>query len=123
MAVSGLNPRSKPSVSGLNPPLSSPLPPLAQLVRPGNSSAYSQQLRTAGLPRPVWQFMSSGMTRSTAQHSGGACEGSYLEDLVGLRPLGKCAYYSEPNFGTVDVGEQRAGGKGGHGGGLALGCM
>ena len=85
-------------------------------MRPGNASAYSQQLRTAGLPRPVWQFMSSGMTRSTAQHSGGACEGSYLEDLVGLRPLGKCAYYSEPNFGTVDVGEQRAWG-GVHGGG------
>ena len=90
----------------LTPP--SPLSPPTQLVQPGNVSAYSQQLRTAGLPRPVWQFMSSGMTRSTAQHSGGACEGSYLEDLVGLRPLGKCAYYSEPNFGTVDVGEQHA---------------
>ena len=67
---------------------------------------YQKALLTEGLRRPVWQLMASGMTTSTAQHSSRVCEGSYLEDLVGLRPLGKCSIFSDPNFGTVDVGKQ-----------------
>jgi hypothetical protein len=35
--------------------------------------------------------MASGMSSSTAHHSGQQCEGSYREDLVGLRPLGRWA--------------------------------
>ena len=78
-----------------------------KVVMPGNSTGrYHEALRTGGLPRPVWQLMASGMTTSTAQHMGTTCEGTYLEDLVGLRPLGKCSLFSDPNFGTVDIGER-----------------
>ena len=73
------------------------------MVLPGGSKGYSGQLQTEGLPKPVWQFMSSGMTTSTAQHGGTRCEGSFLEDLVGLRPLGTCSYFDGPNFGTIDI--------------------
>jgi hypothetical protein len=62
-------------------------------------------LQTGSLKKPVWQFMSSGMTSSTAQGSS-SCKGTYFEDLVGLRPLGACSYYSQPNFGIVDIGEK-----------------
>ena len=88
-----------------------------QLVRPGIGFGYSEALLTEGLARPVWQFMSSGMTTSTAQHASSTCEGSFLEDLVGLRPLGKCALFSDPNFGTVDIGEHEVIGATAGGGG------
>ena len=47
--------------------------------------------------------MSSGLTSSTAHHSEAGCEGSFREDLVGLRPLGRCAYVAQPNFGLLEV--------------------
>jgi hypothetical protein len=56
------------------------------------------------------QIMASGLTRSTARSEGLACEGSWLEDIVGLRPLGRCAYVPQPAFGMVEV--SRAGGEG-----------
>ncbi len=50
------------------------------------------------------QFMSSGMTESTAgEHINTTCRGTFREDLVGLRPLGSCSYRSGPNFGVVDI--------------------
>ncbi|KAG1658589.1 hypothetical protein FOA52_016201 [Chlamydomonas sp. UWO 241] len=74
-----------------------------KLVRPGSGTGYSSSLQTASLARPLWQFMASGMSPETARHSGTDCKGSYREDLVGLRPLGACSYYSDPNFGVVDI--------------------
>jgi alkaline phosphatase D len=53
------------------------------------------------------QVMSSGMTSSTAHHSDAACEGSFREDLVGLRPLGSCAYMAQPNFALLEVDWQQ----------------
>jgi alkaline phosphatase D len=47
--------------------------------------------------------MSSGMTSSTAHHSEQPCEGSFREDVAGLRPLGRCAYVAQPNFGMLEV--------------------
>ena len=53
--------------------------------------------------------MSSGMSSSTAVHDGAPCTGSYREDTVGLRPLGKCSYMQQPNFGMVEVGRRGRG--------------
>lgn len=50
------------------------------------------------------QVMASGMTPSTAHHSSEPCVGTYREDLLGLRPHGRCAYTSSPNFGLLEVG-------------------
>jgi alkaline phosphatase D len=73
---------------------SSPQPPAAAV----------RQLRLDRLAKPVYQLMSSGLTDSTAaQHTRQACEGSYREDLAGLRPLGKCSYVARPAFGGVEV--------------------
>lgn len=49
--------------------------------------------------------MGSGMTYSTAEHEGPKqkCEGSYREDLAGLRPLGKCSYVPDPAFSMLEV--------------------
>ncbi len=53
------------------------------------------------------QLMSSGMTTSTAELAADgrppACEGSFRDDLVGLRPLGRCSYVPDPAFGMVEV--------------------
>lgn len=49
------------------------------------------------------QVMSSGLTESTAKHGNTPCQGSYLEDLVGLRPLGRCSYVPQPAFGMIEV--------------------
>ncbi|GAX80017.1 hypothetical protein CEUSTIGMA_g7456.t1 [Chlamydomonas eustigma] len=73
-----------------------------KVVLPGSSSLYSSHLQTGSMKKPVWQFMSSGMTSSTAQGST-TCKGTYFEDLMGLRPLGTCSYFSKPNFGVVDI--------------------
>jgi alkaline phosphatase D len=43
------------------------------------------------------------MTFSTAEHKQLACEGSFREDLVGLRPGGKCSYVHQPAFGMLQV--------------------
>jgi hypothetical protein len=59
--------------------------------------------------------MASGLTRSTARSEGLECEGSWLEDTVGLRPLGKCAYVPQPAFGMVEV-RGWGGGRGGRAG-------
>lgn len=71
------------------------------------------------------QVMSSGMTSSTARHSDAACEGSFREDLVGLRPLGRCAYMARPNFGLLEVDWQQGvvslSVRGEEGGGVAAG--
>jgi alkaline phosphatase D len=54
------------------------------------------------------QAMASGMTFSTAEHKALPCEGSFREDLVGLRPGGRCSYVHQPGFGMVEVDwEQR----------------
>lgn len=42
------------------------------------------------------------MTASTAKHDGQGC-GAFREDVVGLRPLGSCAFAPDPNFGMVEV--------------------
>lgn len=49
------------------------------------------------------------MSSSTAVHDGAPCTGSYREDTVGLRPLGKCSYMQQPNFGMVEVGRRGRG--------------
>lgn len=54
----------------------------------------------------VWdllQAMASGMTFSTAEHKALPCEGSFREDLVGLRPGGRCSYVHQPAFGMLEV--------------------
>lgn len=48
------------------------------------------------------------MTDSTASYSQESCNGTYREDLMGLRPLGPCAITSRPNFGMVEVRSQGA---------------
>ena len=47
--------------------------------------------------------MASGLSRSTARSEGAPCKGSWLHDIVGLRPLGPCAYVPQPAFGMVEV--------------------
>lgn len=74
-----------------------------KLVRPGADHVYSESLQTGSLDMPIWQFMASGMSTETAHHAGEACEGSFRKDLVGLRPLGPCSFYSGPNFGVIDI--------------------
>ncbi|KAL6753601.1 hypothetical protein V8C86DRAFT_2724287 [Haematococcus lacustris] len=90
-----------------------------KVAQPGGGWPYSAALSTAGLQRPVYQLMSSGLTASTASGGPQACEGSYHEDLVALRPPlpsspgagnssggggdGRCAYAPQPNFGLVEV--------------------
>ena len=49
------------------------------------------------------QVMASGMTDSTARYENSPCNGTYREDLMGLRPLGSCAFTSYANFGVVEV--------------------
>lgn len=61
----------------------------------------SQHTRTH-TPTPP-QIMASGLSRSTARSEGAPCEGSWLHDIVGLRPLGPCAYVPQPAFGLVEV--------------------
>jgi alkaline phosphatase D len=51
--------------------------------------------------------MASGMTFSTAEHKILPCEDSFREDLVGLRPGGKCSYVSQPAFGMMEVDWER----------------
>ncbi len=43
------------------------------------------------------------MSESTAHHDQLPCDGTYREDLTGLRPLGRCAYVATPAFGMVEV--------------------
>lgn len=43
------------------------------------------------------------MTFSTAEHKTRPCEGSYREDLTGLRPGGRCSYVPQPAFGMLEV--------------------
>jgi alkaline phosphatase D len=72
--------------------------------RPPPPPAAARALRLDRLARPVYQLMASGLTDSTAsQHSGRACEGTYREDLAGLRPLGRCSFVARPAFGGVEV--------------------
>ncbi|PNH11115.1 hypothetical protein TSOC_002087 [Tetrabaena socialis] len=59
--------------------------------------------QTSKLKKHVYQLMSSGMTDSTAHHDGAPCAGTYREDVVGLRPLGRCSYMAGPNFGMVEI--------------------
>ncbi|KAI8466011.1 MAG: hypothetical protein J3K34DRAFT_435005 [Monoraphidium minutum] len=73
-----------------------------KVINPG-ATMYSGMLQSEALAKPVWQIMSSGLTRSTARMEGTACEGTWLEDTVGLRPLGPCAYVPQPAFGMVEV--------------------
>lgn len=48
--------------------------------------------------------MASGMTFSTAaEHQALPCKGSFREDLVGLRPGGRCSYVAQPAFGMLEV--------------------
>lgn len=61
-----------------------------KVARPGQGSAYADMLASGRLAKNVFQAMASGMTTSTARYTGQPCEGSYREDLVGLRPLGRC---------------------------------
>ncbi|GLI65466.1 hypothetical protein VaNZ11_008816 [Volvox africanus] len=72
-------------------------------VAPGKNTSYAPQLKTDKIKKHIYQVMSSGMTSSTAHHEGLSCESTYREDLMGLRPLGKCALTSKPNFGMVEV--------------------
>jgi alkaline phosphatase D len=74
-----------------------------KVVLPGTDHPYSSILKTKTLRRPVWQVMSSGMTDSTASSVDEPCLGTYREDLVGLRPLGRCSFFSRPSFATIDV--------------------
>lgn len=75
-------------------------------IRPAESSAL---LMLMCQPRLLWcllvctQAMASGMTFSTAEHKVLPCEGSFREDLVGLRPGGKCSYVPQPAFGILEV--------------------
>lgn len=73
-----------------------------KLAQPGTNTPYSDILKTGTLNKPVYQLMSSGMTNSTAS-AGAECVRTFREDLVGLRPLGRCAFVSEPNFGYVSI--------------------
>lgn len=72
-------------------------------ILPGASAGYAAALQTARLAKPVYQAMASGMSYSTAEHRDLPCEGSFREDLVGLRPLGRCSYVHHPAFGMVEV--------------------
>ncbi|GBF97189.1 hypothetical protein Rsub_10050 [Raphidocelis subcapitata] len=76
-----------------------------KVIMPGSppGTNYSSQLQTARLAKPIWQVMASGMTSSTARSLGDPCEGTWLEDIVGLRPLGRCAYVPQPAFGGLEV--------------------
>lgn len=47
------------------------------------------------------------MTYSTAEHKESPCKGSYREDLVGLRPGGRCSYVRQPAFGMLEVDWER----------------
>lgn len=50
------------------------------------------------------QVMSSGLSYSTADgHAANPCQGTYREDLVGLRPLGRCSYVADPAFALLEV--------------------
>lgn len=82
------------------------------IVKPGQTSppppAAVQALRLDRLRAPIYQLMASGLTASTArEHQGARCEGSYREDLAGLRPLGKCSYVARPAFGAIEVDWQQ----------------
>lgn len=75
---------------------------------PGTGSGYAKELRKAALQSPVYQLMASGMTDSTAKHVSKPCEGSFREDLVGLRPLGRCSYVTDPAFGMIEMDWDRS---------------
>lgn len=74
-----------------------------KVVLPGAHHLYSDLLKTKTLQRPIWQVMSSGMSDSTASSKDEPCMGTFREDLLGLRPLGRCAFFSRPSFATIDV--------------------
>eukprot|EP00877_Chromochloris_zofingiensis_P012778 jgi/Chrzof1/7754/Cz02g35160.t1 len=74
-----------------------------KIIMPGPDTEYATALNTAKLKKPIAQVMSSGLTESTAKHGNTPCQGSYLEDLVGLRPLGRCSYVPQPAFGMIEV--------------------
>ena len=74
-----------------------------KVVLPGEGHPYSDQLKTKTLSRPVWQVMSSGMSDSTASSVDEPCVGTFREDLVGLRPLGRCAFFSRTSFSLIDL--------------------
>ncbi|KAG2486941.1 hypothetical protein HYH03_014440 [Edaphochlamys debaryana] len=74
-----------------------------KLITPGPGTPYAGTLQTGRLRKPIYQIMASGMTDSTAKHDGAPCAGSFREDLLGLRPLGRCSYMDGPNFGMVEV--------------------
>ncbi|KAG2450456.1 hypothetical protein HYH02_004958 [Chlamydomonas schloesseri] len=74
-----------------------------KVVAPGPGTAYADRLKTGKLQKHIYQLMSSGMSSSTAVHDGAPCAGSYREDLLGLRPLGRCSLMQQPNFGMVEV--------------------
>ncbi|EFJ47581.1 hypothetical protein VOLCADRAFT_91850 [Volvox carteri f. nagariensis] len=74
-----------------------------KVVAPGGETPYAATLQTNKIKKHMYQVMSSGMTSSTAQYDGTPCEGTFREDLLGLRPLGRCGITTKPNFGMVEV--------------------
>eukprot|EP01023_Acetabularia_acetabulum_P008625 TRINITY_DN1375_c0_g1_i4.p1 TRINITY_DN1375_c0_g1~~TRINITY_DN1375_c0_g1_i4.p1 ORF type:complete len:583 (-),score=83.82 TRINITY_DN1375_c0_g1_i4:129-1877(-) len=66
----------------------------------GGSQVYSDIYKSSNFQRPIYQLMSSGMSKSTA--TGKLCEG-WKVDEIGLRIHGNCSMYSFENFGMVDV--------------------
>ena len=78
-------------------------------VLPGRPKGtnYTDELQSERLAKPIWQVMASGLTTSTARYGGEPCEGSWRDDVAGLRPLGRCAYAAQPAFGAVEVDARR----------------
>ncbi|GLC64325.1 hypothetical protein PLESTF_000149400 [Pleodorina starrii] len=74
-----------------------------KVLAPGGRTPYAAAFQTNKIKKHIYQVMASGLTESTAHHEGLPCEGTYREDLLGLRPLGRCALTSRPNFGLVEV--------------------
>ena len=66
-------------VSALGGAYVSPAPPC-----PPCTLYTLKDLQASKLGGPVYQLMASGMTNSTA-HPADPCEGTYREDLLGLR--------------------------------------
>eukprot|EP00775_Hariotina_reticulata_P009939 gene9939-10094_t len=74
-----------------------------KVIEPGSDSGYADVLQTHGLNKRVYQVMASGMSSSTADGKASNPCSSFREDTLGLRPLGRCSFVSDPGFGMIEV--------------------